>query len=219
MTNLELFYLYSLQRILWSIILNRYLRWIFWFVCKRICFPNVYLMFSVSVGNVLRECIFLEDHIRHTRNVWQSSIALRNCLPRSSSVNCVWPRALTDIGKSFVCKPVHTPQCNFVSHLILQSTGGSTGEDEEDLSGTCLETKHNTHHNEFLDHELIEVSACDFHFLKKIFRYLFRTRSKVDRCKRDYLCMSNYACFRNGQQKCLLKGETKGIKHWDILLR
>lgn len=63
---------------------------------------------------------------------------------------------LTDIGKSFVCKPVVTPQCNFVSHLILQSTGGSTGEDEEDLSGTCLETKHNTHHNEFLDHELIE---------------------------------------------------------------
>lgn len=66
-----------------------------------------------------------------------------------------------------MCKPVVTPQCNFVSHLILQSTGGSTGEDEEDLSGTCLETKHNTHHNEFLDHELIEVSACDFHFLIK----------------------------------------------------
>ncbi|XP_026667293.1 PRKC apoptosis WT1 regulator protein-like isoform X5 [Ceratina calcarata] len=40
--------------------------------------------------------------------------------------------------------------------VTLKSTGGSTGEDEEDLSGTCLETKHNTHHNEFLDHELIE---------------------------------------------------------------
>ncbi|XP_060826988.1 PRKC apoptosis WT1 regulator protein-like isoform X4 [Bombus pascuorum] len=44
-----------------------------------------------------------------------------------------------------------------VVHLpSTESTGGSTGEDEEDLSGTCLETKHNTHHNEFLDHELIE---------------------------------------------------------------
>lgn len=92
-------------------------------------------------------------------------------------VNRDWPRVLTDIGKSFVCKPVVTPQCNFVSHLILQSTGGSTGEDEEDLSGTCLETKHNTHHNEFLDHELIEVSACDFHFLiKLIFCYLYCER-------------------------------------------
>lgn len=40
--------------------------------------------------------------------------------------------------------------------MLLQSTGGSTGEDEEELSGTCLETKNNTHHNEFLDHELIE---------------------------------------------------------------
>ncbi|CAK9808485.1 PRKC apoptosis WT1 regulator protein [Anthophora plagiata] len=39
-----------------------------------------------------------------------------------------------------------------VVHLqSTESTGGSTGEDEEDL-----ETKHNTHHNEFLDHELIE---------------------------------------------------------------
>ncbi|KAL0120540.1 hypothetical protein PUN28_008333 [Cardiocondyla obscurior] len=44
-----------------------------------------------------------------------------------------------------------------VVHLpSTESTGGSTGEDEEELSGTCLETKHNTHHNEFLDHELIE---------------------------------------------------------------
>lgn len=45
-----------------------------------------------------------------------------------------------------------------IKRIISQSTGGSTGEDEEELSGTCLETKHNTHHNEFLDHELIEVS-------------------------------------------------------------
>ncbi|XP_076665837.1 uncharacterized protein LOC143367657 isoform X2 [Andrena cerasifolii] len=44
-----------------------------------------------------------------------------------------------------------------VVHLpSTESTGDSTGEDEEELSGTCLETKHNTHHNEFLDHELIE---------------------------------------------------------------
>ncbi|XP_043495928.1 PRKC apoptosis WT1 regulator protein-like isoform X4 [Polistes fuscatus] len=44
-----------------------------------------------------------------------------------------------------------------VVHLpSTESTGGSTGEDEEELSGTCLETKNNTHHNEFLDHELIE---------------------------------------------------------------
>ncbi|XP_072759781.1 uncharacterized protein [Anoplolepis gracilipes] len=44
-----------------------------------------------------------------------------------------------------------------VVHLpSTESTGGSTGEDEEELTGTCLETKHNTHHNEFLDHELIE---------------------------------------------------------------
>ncbi|XP_076638122.1 uncharacterized protein LOC143350139 isoform X3 [Colletes latitarsis] len=44
-----------------------------------------------------------------------------------------------------------------VVHLpSTESTGGSTGEDEEELSGTCLETKHNTHHNEFLDHELLE---------------------------------------------------------------
>ncbi|XP_012272347.1 PRKC apoptosis WT1 regulator protein isoform X2 [Orussus abietinus] len=47
-----------------------------------------------------------------------------------------------------------------VLHLpSTESTGGSTGEDEEELSGTCLETKHNTHHNEFLDHELIEERA------------------------------------------------------------
>lgn len=46
--------------------------------------------------------------------------------------------------------------------MIPQSTGGSTGEDEEELSGACLETKHNTHHNEFLDHELLEVSALVF---------------------------------------------------------
>ncbi|XP_015584921.1 PRKC apoptosis WT1 regulator protein isoform X2 [Cephus cinctus] len=47
-----------------------------------------------------------------------------------------------------------------VVHLpSTESTGGSTGEDEEELSGTCLETKHNTHHNEFLDHELIEERA------------------------------------------------------------
>lgn len=56
---------------------------------------------------------------------------------------------------------------HLVKRTIPQSTGGSTGEDEEELSGTCLETKHNTHHNEFLDHELIEVSAvsASFHFI------------------------------------------------------
>lgn len=48
--------------------------------------------------------------------------------------------------------------------MIPQSTGGSTGEDEEELSGTCLETKHNTHHNEFLDQELLEVSAANARF-------------------------------------------------------
>lgn len=69
---------------------------------------------------------------------------------------------IKDISESFVCESVVTPQCNFVSDLILQSTGGSTGEDEEELSGTCLETKHNTYHNEFLDPELIEVSSCDY---------------------------------------------------------
>ncbi|XP_057335262.1 PRKC apoptosis WT1 regulator protein-like isoform X2 [Microplitis mediator] len=44
-----------------------------------------------------------------------------------------------------------------VVHLpSTESTGGSTGEDEEELVGTCVETKNNTQHNEFLDHELIE---------------------------------------------------------------
>ncbi|XP_076284406.1 uncharacterized protein LOC143210948 isoform X6 [Lasioglossum baleicum] len=48
-----------------------------------------------------------------------------------------------------------------VVHLpSTESTGGSTGEDEEELSGTCLETKHNTYHNEFLDPELIEERAA-----------------------------------------------------------
>lgn len=53
---------------------------------------------------------------------------------------------------------------HLVKRIIPQSTGGSTGEDEEELSGTCLETKHNTHHNEFLDQELIEVSAVNASF-------------------------------------------------------
>ncbi|XP_043276791.1 PRKC apoptosis WT1 regulator protein-like isoform X1 [Venturia canescens] len=44
-----------------------------------------------------------------------------------------------------------------VVHLpSTESTGGSTGEDEEELGGTGLETKHNTPNYEFLDHELIE---------------------------------------------------------------
>lgn len=48
-----------------------------------------------------------------------------------------------------------------VVHLpSTESTGGSTGEDEEELGGACLETKHNTHHNEFLDHELLEERAA-----------------------------------------------------------
>lgn len=67
-----------------------------------------------------------------------------------------------------------------VKCVISQSTGGSTGEDEEELSGTCLETKHNTHHNEFLDHELIEVSAVNsiFYFLCRMFRQM-RTLEKI----------------------------------------
>jgi len=60
------------------------------------------------------------------------------------------------------------PRRHLVKCIISQSTGGSTGEDEEELSGTCLETKHNTHHNEFLDHELIEVSQCQLLFLTYI---------------------------------------------------
>lgn len=44
-----------------------------------------------------------------------------------------------------------------VVHLpSTESTGGSTGEDEEEVGGSCIETKHNTHHNEFLDHDLME---------------------------------------------------------------
>ncbi|KAF7993838.1 hypothetical protein HCN44_011107 [Aphidius gifuensis] len=44
-----------------------------------------------------------------------------------------------------------------VVHLpSTESTGGSTDEDEEEVGGSCIETKHNTHHNEFLDHDLIE---------------------------------------------------------------
>ncbi|XP_074099717.1 uncharacterized protein LOC141527887 isoform X1 [Cotesia typhae] len=44
-----------------------------------------------------------------------------------------------------------------VVHLpSTESTGGSTGEDEEELVGTCVETKNNTQHNEFLEHELVE---------------------------------------------------------------
>lgn len=54
---------------------------------------------------------------------------------------------------------------HLVKNIIPQSTGGSTGEDEEELSGTCLETKHNTHHNEFLDHELLEVSTMFFFYI------------------------------------------------------
>lgn len=90
------------------------------------------------------------------------------------------------VKKSFVCKPVVTPQCNFVSYLILQSTGGSAGEDEEELSGTCLETKHNTHHNEFLDHELLEVSSCDL----SSYPLLPSTWSKIER----YVTEIIYVC-------------------------
>ncbi|XP_046420115.1 PRKC apoptosis WT1 regulator protein isoform X2 [Neodiprion pinetum] len=47
-----------------------------------------------------------------------------------------------------------------VVHLpSTESTGGSTGEDEEEIGGTCPETKQNTHHNEFLDQELVEEKA------------------------------------------------------------
>lgn len=55
-----------------------------------------------------------------------------------------------------------------VVHLpSTESTGGSTGEDEEELSGTCLETKHNTHHNEFLDHELIEERTARMYMQRR----------------------------------------------------
>jgi len=63
--------------------------------------------------------------------------------------------------------------------IISQSTGGSTGEDEEELTGTCLETKHNTHHNEFLDHDLIEVSVSNkFKTKNNLFYTLLGKKSK-----------------------------------------
>ncbi|XP_076374766.1 uncharacterized protein LOC117220637 isoform X5 [Megalopta genalis] len=56
-----------------------------------------------------------------------------------------------------------------VVHLpSTESTGGSTGEDEEELSGTCLETKHNTYHNEFLDPELIEERTAKMFTQRRI---------------------------------------------------
>ncbi|XP_054011696.1 PRKC apoptosis WT1 regulator protein-like isoform X2 [Hylaeus anthracinus] len=70
-----------------------------------------------------------------------------------------------------------------VVHLpSTESTGGSTGEDEEELSGTCLETKHNTHHNEFLDHELLEERTAKMFTQRRIKRH-YRTsyRSCINR--------------------------------------
>jgi len=82
-----------------------------------------------------------------------------------------------------------------VKRIISQSTGGSTGEDEEELSGTCLETKHNTHHNEFLDHELIEVSAVNsiFYFLCRMFRQM-RTLEKI-RMRRPKLVYTQFMLY------------------------
>ncbi|XP_029675257.1 PRKC apoptosis WT1 regulator protein-like isoform X3 [Formica exsecta] len=70
-----------------------------------------------------------------------------------------------------------------VVHLpSTESTGGSTGEDEEELTGTCLETKHNTHHNEFLDHELIE-----------------------DRTARMYTQRRNKRHYRTSYRSCIIR--------------
>lgn len=46
---------------------------------------------------------------------------------------------------------------------MIQSTGGSTGEDEDDALSATVETKRNTHHNEHLDRDLMEV--CIHHKL------------------------------------------------------
>ncbi|XP_071633790.1 uncharacterized protein [Temnothorax longispinosus] len=73
-----------------------------------------------------------------------------------------------------------------VVHLpSTESTGGSTGEDEEELSGTCLETKHNTHHNEFLDHELIEERNA---------RIYTQRRNKRHYCTSYRSCIVRHSC-------------------------
>ncbi|XP_078036180.1 uncharacterized protein LOC144469601 isoform X2 [Augochlora pura] len=77
-----------------------------------------------------------------------------------------------------------------VVHLpSTESTGGSTGEDEEELSGTCLETKYNTYHNEFLDPELIEERTAKMFTQRRIKRH-YRTsyRSCINRhnCHSDF---------------------------------
>ncbi|XP_076392388.1 uncharacterized protein LOC100881361 isoform X3 [Megachile rotundata] len=76
-----------------------------------------------------------------------------------------------------------------VVHLpSTESTGGSTGEDEEDLSGTCLETKHNTHHNEFLDHELIEERTAKIFTQRRNKRHY---RTSYRSCINRHICHSD----------------------------
>lgn len=81
-----------------------------------------------------------------------------------------------------------------VKRIISQSTGGSTGEDEEELSGTCLETKHNTHHNEFLDHELIEVSAVNSIYFLHMQNSQMHSLEKI-RIKRPKLVLAHTLCY------------------------
>ncbi|XP_066585809.1 PRKC apoptosis WT1 regulator protein-like isoform X2 [Prorops nasuta] len=76
-----------------------------------------------------------------------------------------------------------------VVHLpSTESTGGSTGEDEEELSGTCLETKNNTHHNEFLDHELLEERTAKTYTQRRNKRHY---RTSCGSCTIRYSCHSD----------------------------
>ncbi|XP_076657083.1 uncharacterized protein LOC143361504 isoform X4 [Halictus rubicundus] len=77
-----------------------------------------------------------------------------------------------------------------VVHLpSTESTGGSTGEDEEELSGTCLETKHNTYHNEFLDPELIEERAAKMFTQRRNKRHY---RTSYRSCINRHSCHSDF---------------------------
>ncbi|XP_031833805.1 uncharacterized protein LOC116427512 isoform X3 [Nomia melanderi] len=77
-----------------------------------------------------------------------------------------------------------------VVHLpSTESTGGSTGEDEEELSGTCLETKHNTYHNEFLDPELIEDRTAKMFTQRRNKRHY---RTSYRSCINRHSCHSDF---------------------------
>lgn len=81
---------------------------------------------------------------------------------------------------------------------MLQSTGGSTEEDEDDITTTALETKRNTQLNEHLDRDMIEVKL-----IRKIQTRLFwrgRLRFKV-------FIFSPRLEFRRSSSS---RGETKG---------